>query len=102
MRKKMLETQYRASRVCRILGNPTAYQIMRLLLDSKLQPSAIARKMGISLSLVSNTLRNLRNLDILRYETKGKEKRYWIKDPKILDICTALEEFVSTMRTKKY
>ena len=98
----MPETQYRASRVCRVLGNPTAYQIVHLLLNAKLRPSDIADEMGISLTLASATLRTLRNVDVLRYETRGKEKIYWIKETRIQKVLDGLETFVTTMRNKAY
>ncbi|MEO0206741.1 MAG: ArsR family transcriptional regulator [candidate division WOR-3 bacterium] len=102
MRKKMPETEYRASRICRVLGNPTAYQIVKLLLGRKVTPGEIAKEMGISETLASVTLRTLRNVDIVRYETKGKEKIYWIKDELIDKICRILEKLVIKMRTKNW
>ncbi len=98
----MPETDYRASRLCRVLGNPTAYQIVKSLLKNRKTPSEIAEEMGISDTLVSATLRILRNVDVVRYETKGKEKVYWIKDDLILEICDMLEKFVARMRQKAY
>ena len=35
----MPETMYRASRCCRILGNPTAYLILRFLGNNRRSPS---------------------------------------------------------------
>jgi DNA-binding transcriptional regulator GbsR (MarR family) len=102
MRRKMPETQYRASRVCRVLGNPTAYQIVKSLYGSRKKPNEIAEKLGISQTLVSQTLRIMRNVDIVRYETKGKEKIYWIKDKSIYGICKTLERFVAAMRHKTW
>lgn len=102
MRKKMPETEYRASRICRVLGNPTAYQVIKVLLGSKKTPSEIAKKLGLSLSLVSATLRILRNIDLLRYKTKGKEKIYWIKDDTVFTITRLLEKFVGKMRLKNW
>ncbi len=101
MRKKMSETEYRASRVCRILGNPTAYHILKMLIGKEMTPKEIALKMGISESLASVTLRNLRNIDVVRYETRWKEKIYWIKDETIPVICEQLEKFVIKTRYKK-
>lgn len=100
MRKKMLETEYRASRVCRVLGNPTAYQILKILMGKRMTPRDIAIKMGVSETLVSATLRNLRNIDVVRYETRWREKIYWIKDETIPAICTLLEKFVIRTRYK--
>lgn len=102
MRRRMQETDYRASRVCRVLGNPTAYQILKLLHGKHKTPGDIAEEMGISVPLVSATLRTLRNIDIVRYETKGKEKIYWIKDDAIFEICNNLENFVNRMRQKNW
>lgn len=98
----MPETQYRASRICRVLGNPTAYQILKLLIGSKKTPSEIAEQMEISITLTSSTLRILRNLDIVRYETRGKEKIYWIKDKTIPQVCEHLEIFVRRTRSKNW
>lgn|GEM_PF-2081806 len=56
----MPEIQYRASRVCRALGNPTAYQILKILLGKRKTPSKIADELGISKTLVSATLRILK------------------------------------------
>jgi DNA-binding transcriptional ArsR family regulator len=102
MRKKMPETQYRASRLCRVLGNPTAYQIIKALSGSKRKPREIAAELGLSLALVSQTLRIMRNVDIVRYKTEGKEKIYWIKDSSMYRICKALERFVARMRHKSW
>ena len=96
----MPETEYRASRVCRVLGNPTAYQIIKTLYGSRRKPGEIAEKLGVSSTLISQTLRVMRNVDVVRYETRGKEKIYWIKDRSIYEICKTLEKFVVTMRHK--
>lgn len=98
----MLETEYRASRICRVLGNPTAYQIIKVLLKSKKTPSAIAKKLRVSKTLVSSTLRILRNTDLVRYETKGIEKVYWIKDDTVFNVTRSLEKFVKRMRQKNW
>ena len=102
MQKKMPETEYRASRICRILGNPTAYKIIKVLSKSKKSPSELAEEIGLSLPLVSFTLRTLRNIDLVRYDTKGNNKVYWLKNKSVSDICRALENLVSLMRQKNW
>lgn len=101
-RRKISETQYRASRVCRILGNPTAYQIIRKLSKREKTPSDLSAELEVSVPTVSNTLRNLRNIDVVRYETKFNERIYWIKDTTILEIIDKLEKFVQHIRIKKW
>jgi len=97
----MPETMYRASRSCRILGNPTAYLMLRFIGTRRKTPTEISQGLEVSLSVVSVTLRQLRNLDLVRYETKGKTKEYWVKDRKVLDILFTLEACVKTVRKKR-
>ncbi len=96
----MLETDYRASRVCRILGNPTAYRVLKALLGVPKTPSRIARELGLSIFTVSFTLRGLRNVDLVRYEARGREKVYWIKEDVITTVCGSLETLVGRVRRK--
>ena len=99
----MLETEYRASRFCRVMGNPTAYQIVRCLLKKKRSsPSEMANEIGLSLQTTCDTLRNLRNIDVVRYETLSKNKISFLKDDKIIDILDDLEKFVRRLRVKKW
>ena len=97
----MLETMYRASRCCRVLGNPTAYLILRCLDRKRKTPSSLSEELAIPLPTISMTLRHLRQIDLVRYETKGRIKEYWIKDSKVLSILNTLEIWVNSMREKR-
>ncbi|HIE06264.1 MAG TPA: ArsR family transcriptional regulator [bacterium (Candidatus Stahlbacteria)] len=101
-RRKIPETQYRASRVCRILGNTTAYQIIRALGRKRKTPTELADELGLSVAVVSLTLRALRNIDLVRYETKMNQREYWIKETVVLDIADKLEKFVKRIRIKQW
>lgn len=98
----MPETQYRASRVCRILGNPTAYQIIKSLSRGEKTPSLLAAEINVSIPTISDTLRNLRNIDVVRYEAKSNERVYWLKDATVLEIMDRLEAFVKHIRCKEW
>jgi DNA-binding transcriptional ArsR family regulator len=76
----MEETRYRESRLCRLLGNPIVYQLV-VLLDSHgpLTPSKLSKIIGRQISTVSIHLAKLRAMDVVRYDTAGKETRYWLK-----------------------
>ena len=100
-KQNMPETMYRASRCCRVLGNPTAYLILRCLGGSRKTPGELSRALHIRLTTISMTLRHLRQTDMIRYETKGNTKEYWIKDRKVLGILAALEEWVESVREKR-
>ncbi|MGH7844935.1 MAG: ArsR/SmtB family transcription factor [Candidatus Binatia bacterium] len=76
----MEEKRYRESRLCRLLGNPIVYQLV-LLLDGHgpLTPSKLAKLIGRQVSTISIHLAKLRAMDVVRYDTVGKETRYWLK-----------------------
>jgi DNA-binding transcriptional ArsR family regulator len=76
----MDESKYRESRICRLFGNPVIYQLVVLLDDGgPLTPSNLAKLAGRSVQTVSGHLAKLRAADIVRYDTAGKEVRYWLK-----------------------
>ena len=76
----MDEKRYRGSRLCRLLGNPVMYQLV-VLLDGggPLTPSKLAKLTGRQISTISSHLAKLRALDVVLYNTAGKETRYWLK-----------------------
>jgi predicted transcriptional regulator len=98
----MLETHYRASRFCRVLGNPTAYQILTLLKKSARTPTELFEKVGVSLKTISDTLRNLRQINLVRYETQNKNKVYFLKDKLLPEVLFQIEKYVDKMRVQKW
>ncbi len=98
----MKEIQYRSSRICRVLGNPTAYKIIRLLENKKLSPSEISQKLNLSIQTISDTLRILRKVDLVRYDTWNKRKVYFLKVPQIIGILNKLEKLVDKLRFQKW
>jgi DNA-binding transcriptional ArsR family regulator len=63
----MDETEYRQSRLCRLLGNPVIYQLV-VFLDQggPTTPSRLAKLAGRSVQTVSSHLAKLRAADIVR------------------------------------
>jgi len=102
MRKKIPELHYRSSRICRVLGNPTAYEALKILGRKRMRPSRLAEVLGLSRATISDVLRSLRQLDVVRYVTQENGKRYFIKDETILDVMRALEHLVRNIRTREY
>jgi DNA-binding transcriptional ArsR family regulator len=92
----MEESKYRGSRLCRLLGNPVVYQLVLLLEDSGPQaPSKLAKFAGRSIQTVSGHLAKLRAADLVRYDSKGKEVRYWLKHKReTSELLKALEKVV--------
>ena len=98
----MSETHYRASRFCRVLGNPTAYEILKILAQSEKTPTELARNLGLSVKTISETLRNLRQINLVRYTTKENRKMYSPKDRLLLRVLIYIEKYVERMRVKKW
>ena len=98
----MKETDYRASRFCRVLGNPTAYQILKILKQSERTPTELAKIIGLSLKTICDTLRHLRQVNMVRYDTRDKSKIYFLKDKSLPDVLIAIEKYVKKMRVIRW
>jgi DNA-binding transcriptional ArsR family regulator len=97
-RKKIIpEHRYRASRICRALGNPTAYETIHLLSDRRHSPAELAHLLGVSIPTVSHVLRALRDLDLVRYEVTWRERIYWLKVTALKGIMTEFENLVKAI-----
>ncbi len=94
----MEETAYRQSRLCRLLGNPVAFAIVRALAENdEMSPGSVANAVGRSVSRVSHILAALRLAEVVRYETEGRRTRYRLKHPReVRQILKALSEFVDS------
>ncbi len=98
----MPETHYRASRFCRVLGNPTAYEILTILSKSEKTPTELSKDIGLSLKTISETLRNLRQINLVRYTTEQNRKIYFLKDRSLIHALQYIEQYVEKMRVKKW
>jgi|SRR3989304_6115974 len=79
----MEERWYRASRLCRLLGNPVAFQVLlHLEREGPLAPGEIARRVRRKIPTVSNTLAELRAAEHVRYDTRRGRPQYWLKQPR--------------------
>ena len=93
----MRETSYRASRVCRILGNPVVFAIVVELLErGGMTPSELSKRLRRSVQTVSTHLARLRTADLVRYEADGRRTHYHLKHPKeIRHLLTTLRGLVA-------
>ncbi len=96
-KKKIPEIHYRASRICRALGNPTAYETLHLLKKNRRTPEQLADLLGVSLPTVSQVLRVLRDLDLVRYEVKWRTREYWLKTDAVPPVLSMLERCVKAV-----
>lgn len=100
-KKKIPEIRYRASRICRTMGNPTAYEVLHILKKGERTPEELAKLLGVSLPTISQVLRSLRDLDLVRYEVKWRNRIYWIKTNVVVKVMTNLEQLVKIIENMK-
>ncbi len=100
-KKKIPEIRYRASRICRAMGNPTAYEVLHILKKGERTPEELAKLLGVSLPTISQVLRSLRDLDLVRYEVKWRNRIYWIKTDVVIRVMTNLEQLVKIIENMK-
>lgn len=75
----------RSSQLCRILGNPIAYRIVKLLGEGRRRPMDLARLLGVSASAVVNQLKHLKISGLVRFESggvrrAGRKVEYYLAD----------------------
>ncbi len=91
----MQETSFRCSRVCKVLGNPVAFQILEAIAKEPCAPSELAKKVRRSMPAVSHQLRSLRMADLVRFTSKGQYVLYRLKYQKeVLEIIDGLKGLI--------
>lgn len=75
----------RGSQLCRILGNPIAYEIVRILGEGRRRPMELAKRLGVSASAVVNQLKHLKIAGVVRFESggvrrAGRKVEYYLAD----------------------
>jgi DNA-binding transcriptional ArsR family regulator len=94
----------RTSQFCRILGNPLAYRIVRLLDGGRRRrPMELARLLEVSATSVVNQLKHLKIAGVVLYESHGTRRagrrvEYWLADPDLGRVMDSLERRVAALR----
>jgi DNA-binding transcriptional ArsR family regulator len=76
--------------VLKTLSNPRRLEIIHLLADGPREVSRLAEEMGISQPNVSQHLALMRAAGVVEAERDGREVRYRLSDPEILDACETM------------
>ncbi len=104
---KLVEKKYRGSLICRTVGYPISYAIVKMLLDEgPMDLDGIARRVNRSKATACQHLAKLKLANLVRYEKKQQKTAYWIKYPKevrkFLHCCEDLVERTTKRIRKDY
>ena len=92
----------RASQFCRILGNPLAYRIVRLLDGQRRRPMELAKILGVSATAVVNQLKYLKIAGAVRFNSSGvrragRKVEYWLSERSLARSLDTLEKSLRSM-----
>jgi DNA-binding transcriptional ArsR family regulator len=90
----MNETDYRACRIFRALGNPLRYRLLLRLVTAPATPGALAAEFTRPLCTISSHLTILRDLDIVRFKPRPPYNVYSVKYDRLSDLLADGERFV--------
>ena len=92
----------RGSQLCRILGNPIAYRIVRILGGGRRRPMELAKELGVSASAVVNQLKPLKIAGVVRFQSTGfrragRKVEYYLADPGLAKRLDGLERSLKSL-----
>jgi len=92
----------RSSQLCRILGNPLAYRIVRILGEGRRRPMELAKELGVSASAVVNQLKPLKIAGVVRFQSTGfrragRKVEYYLADPALAKRLDGLERSLKSL-----
>lgn len=90
----MNETDFRACRIFRALGNPLRYRLLLHLITAPATPGDLADNFLKPLSTISRHLTILRDLDIVRFKPDSHTNVYSVKYDRLADLLDEGERFV--------
>lgn len=92
----------RGSQLCRILGNPIAYRIVKILGGGRRRPMQLAKELGVSASAVVNQLKHLKIAGVVHFESggvrrAGRKVEYYLADRAFSRRLDGLERVVKSL-----
>lgn len=81
-------------KLLKVLSDLTRFSILKLLKQERMSSSELEEKLDRSQSTISKHLKILKEANLIDSERKGRLKYYGVKNHRILDIITAIKNFV--------
>lgn len=76
--------------VLKVLASPRRLEILHLLAEGPVEVSRLAQSMGVSQPNVSQHLAVMRAAGVVEFERDGREVRYRLTDPQIIEACDTM------------
>ncbi len=96
----MDESEYRVSQLCRVLGNPKAFHILRVIQRrGEATPTELSKRVNRTVSTVCAHLKSLKETHLVRYLKTEGNTVYRIKPSGLPRVQKALEALVKEIRT---
>jgi DNA-binding transcriptional ArsR family regulator len=92
----MKEEAFKASIVCKLLGNTTRCRIMKLLANDRMTPGQLGKKLAKSPAVISNQLAKLRAAGLVRFKRERGGLMYWPKVSGVAKLVNSLENFAKS------
>ncbi len=81
-------------KLLKVLSDLTRLSILKLLKEKEMSSSELEEMLERSQSTVSKHLKVLKEANLIEAEKRGRRKYYGIKNTRILEILTAIKNFV--------
>ena len=88
----MKEYEIRTLKIFKALSNVVRYKILKMLEKGKLNTSQMSKKLNKATTNVSQHLKILKNLDLVKYYTSGHNVYYELKKKEIVDFIKLMEK----------
>jgi DNA-binding transcriptional ArsR family regulator len=86
--------------MCKVIVHPTRMRIFEILGEDEANVSEIQKQLHISMSNLSNHLRELHSVGILSREKRSNFIYYRLTEPKLVPALRKLKEVVNTIASK--
>lgn len=86
----LLEQSQNASEFLKILANPNRLAVLCSLHEKKHNVTELTKITGMPQAAMSSQLAILRKAKLVSYDTKHRERLYYISDPKVIDAINLL------------
>lgn len=99
--KDIFEKSHEASTFLKLLANPNRLAILCCLHEQRYNVTELTVKLNMPQAAMSNQLALLRKAGLVASEIQHRERVYYIKDPKVVEMINVLHRFFCEVPSEK-